>query len=291
MLYALDSSQVARLRASLSTAQFAGAEVLHAVYRTDPAVVARVLPKPLRMAEPIAVAFVAHYPETNFGPGYNEGALFVQAALGREIGLYCLAMPVDDDMAMAAGREVFGFPKKMAERITLEKTGTRILGRVVRKGIEILKIETNADSPAEPDDLGAMGAAAVDDTGQPCRQVVSFLFKFFMRPDLKGFDYLPRLIRQATLLRPRAELKRGSGSVVVRSSACDPLGAIPVMGESVRCLYGIWDNTMMPGRVLRRVWNLPRFLPHAFFKTDFAPTLLGSTSLSSKTARSGGGSS
>ncbi len=31
--------------------------------------------------------------------------------------MYCLSMPVDDDMAMAGGREAFGYPKKMAEVI------------------------------------------------------------------------------------------------------------------------------------------------------------------------------
>ena len=32
-----------------------------------------------------------------------------------EVGVYILAMHVDNDMAMALGREMFGYPKKMAE--------------------------------------------------------------------------------------------------------------------------------------------------------------------------------
>lgn len=35
------------------------------------------------------------------------------------------------------------------------------------------------------------------------------------------------------------------------------------------------DLAMLPGRVIARTWNIFRFLPHAFFKMDMAPTLLG----------------
>ena len=52
--------------------------------------------------------------------------------------MYCLSMPVDDDMAMAGGREVFGYPKKMAESITLREEGSTVIGSAVRKGTEIL---------------------------------------------------------------------------------------------------------------------------------------------------------
>jgi hypothetical protein len=105
--------------------------------------------------------------------------------------------------------------------------------------------------------------------------VVSFLFKCFPSPDGRRFDYLPRLVRQATVFRPRPGIRTGVGRVVLSSSIFDPLGSI-VVGPVISCTHGIWDNTMLPGRVVRRVWNVWRFLPHAFFSTDLAAIRLRS---------------
>lgn len=276
MLYALAASDIDRLRGLKFIPEFTGAEMLVAAFRTDPAVVARILPRPLRPPqEAVAIAFVARYPQTNFGCVYNEGALLVRAVLGREVGLYCLAMPVDDDMAMIGGRERLGFPKKMAEHIGLERNGDHVTGRVVRKGVEILRIEGELGPAAEATDLDVVGAATLDENGRSCRQVVSFLFKYSPSPGGRGFDYLPRLIRQATLFRPRANVRKAIARVVLASSPYDPLGEVAVAGPVLACFHGLWDNTMLPGRVVRRVWNVRRFLPHAFFKTDMVPVLLG----------------
>jgi acetoacetate decarboxylase len=276
MRFALSPSEVADLRRAPLVAEFVGSEMLLAAFQTEPHAIARILPRPLRpTSQPIAFAFVAHHPQTNFGSAYHEGALFLQARLGRETGLYCLAMPVTEDMAMVYGRERFGFPKKIAEIISLEDTGSQVVGRVVRKGAEILRIELEPNAMAEPGDPGIFWHEAVDSAGRRCWEAIAFLFKFFPSPDGKHFDYLPRLVRQPTLFRPRAGLRKGGGRVVLTSTACDPLGEVPV-GPMIGCMHGLWDNTMLPGRVVRRVWNVWRFLPHAFFRMDAASSYLAS---------------
>jgi len=244
-----------------------------AIYRTDPVAVQTILPLQLKPTQPpTAVCFIARYPQTNFGSVY----LFIQARLGADVGWYCLAMPVADDTAMIGGREQFGFPKKPADRITLEASGTQVIGRVQRKGCEILRIEVEPGAALAPRDLSALGPDAVDENGQACTEVVSFLFKHFPSPDYKRSEYVPRLVRQVTLFRPRSDVRRGSARMVVTSSPCDPLGEVPV--ESlIACLHGTCDNTMLPGKVVGRAWNVSRFMPHAFFKTDASAFLLGST--------------
>ena len=119
MLYAVDKRELrAWARTGPFLPRFTAAEMLLVGFRTDPTVVERILPKPLQVPDdPLALAFVARYPETNFGVTYNEGALIVPATFKGEVGGYCLAMPVDNDMAMVGGRERHGFPKKMADQI------------------------------------------------------------------------------------------------------------------------------------------------------------------------------
>lgn len=276
MLYALDAQELqAMSRRAEFRSEFTGAEMLLAVYRTDPAVVARILPRPLKPAPlPLVLAFVARYPQTNFGSAYNEGALIVQASFRGELGGYCLAMPVDEDNALIAGRELYGFPKKIAEQIRIDTVRNTTVGRVVRKGTEILRIELEPDAPADLASLAMLGAARPDDGGRTCLPLSSYLFKFFPSPDGRSFDYIPRLVRQVTLFRPRDGLRRGRARVVVTSSPLDPLGEVPVIGTPIACVHGVWDNTMLPGDVVARVWNPRRFLPYAFFKHDTTVALL-----------------
>ena len=273
MLYAWEQNELMQLRSADWTAEFPGAKVLTAVFRTDQAVLARILPHPLRSPEhPLGFAFVAHYPLTSFGTVFSEAALFVQAEHRGRKGMYCLAMPVDDDMAMAGGREVFGYPKKMAESITLEKVGSNVVGSVVRKGTQLLRIEVE---PNRPGDIDALALTGERDPESPrAFEVTVYLFKHFQSPTMRGFDYLPRLIAEPIVLRPRDDLRAGDGTISLTSSPYDPVGEIPVT-EMVTCAYGTYDNTMMPGKVVGRVWNPIAFAKHAFFKVDVAPVKLG----------------
>ncbi len=248
---------------------FTGAEMLWVYFHTDPAVIEAVLPKPLEVPpEPIAAAFIARYPETNFGVTYNEGALFVGAMHGDEVGTYCLAMPVDDDMALIGGRERYGYPKKIAEEITLTLEGQRATGTVTRKGHEIMHIDVELADEVDLETMAQAGRPIVTDLeGHQAMLGLSFLFKYFPTTSGRGFEHAPRLIRQPNLFRPRPGMRAGAGKLELGSSATDPLGDIPVR-EVVSMTYGVYDNVMLPGRKVATVRNPLRFAPYAFFKTD-----------------------
>ena len=100
--------EIQKRRERSETADFAGAEMVSAIWLTKPDIVERVLPPPLKPAKiPLAHAFVSNYPETNFGLPYLESALFVRCDLNGIEGNYCLAMHLDGPgkgLAMAGGR-------------------------------------------------------------------------------------------------------------------------------------------------------------------------------------------
>lgn len=285
MLYALAPDEVVRLRRRLASLelQFSGAELLQVLFRTDPDFAARVVPKPLRPADPPrGLVFVARYAETNFGRPYDEGALFVEVRWGKERGLYCLAMPVTDDMAMVGGREVYGFPKKLADRVTLERRGASVTGSVVRRGTELLRIEATLTGPVAPPDLDALGREVLDDAGRRAREVVCFNYKFFPAPGFSGFETIPRLVRAVILERPRPGLQRATAQVTLRSTAADPFGEVPVVGEPEACVYGVFDNTLRPGHPVARAWLPWTVLPHAFFKDDSTERFLAADAAEAK---------
>lgn len=270
MQYARTASELDRWRRiGAFVGRFTGAEMVMVVARTDPGVVAAVLPKPLQAPkDPVVSALVAHYPQTNFGVDYYEGALSLGAEYRGERGFYCLAMPVDDDTAMIGGREQFGFPKKMADHISLDRDGARVIGSVVRHGVEILHIEGDAHAEVAPEPK--WGTREVRDLeGRTAAASTSFLFKY--SPAAKGglFAHLPQLIRQVTLFAPREGTLEGveGAKLELVSSKVDALGEIPAY-EILSATYGVFDNTMLPGKVLRRVYNPLAFAPYAMFKND-----------------------
>ena len=269
MLFALDAQELAELKALERVPQFHGARMLVVVFRTDAAVVRSVLPRQLSpVDEPLGVAFVAEYGSTNFGLQYREAGLSLRCRLGREHGLYHLCMPVDDDAALIGGRESFGFPKKMAESISLHETEDTLSGSVTRRGVELLRIQATRSEPASTTDLARVFE---NDGGAVCTR--SFLFKFFPAPNGKSLDYLPRVVRQQTAIEP-LQVDTVDATVELTSSPLDPWGDIPVHGVEA-AVAGTFDLTLDSGKVVRRVWNVFRFLPHLFHKTDTLALLRG----------------
>lgn len=245
--------------------EFFDAEMVTVYWLTKPEIVKRLLPPPLKPAdEPLAYAFLADYPRTNFGPPYREGALFLNAQFEGEVGGYCLAMPVTGDMAMAGGREIFGYPKKMAE-VDLTKEEYRLRGSLKRHGQRFFKLR--ADLAAPPNDdafLSYFRETAVSQQNGAMR-VASYLFKHFMAPDGVGFDYPPRLVRQETLLQPHTTTFAWA-EIALPPSGCDPWYEVEVV-TMLGAVYTIGTNRMLPGEVVTEV-DETAFAPYAFLKWD-----------------------
>lgn len=123
---------------------YTNAEMVVILYSVDRDQVAEIIPAPLKVSRsPLVFAFVAWYPETTIGP-YFEAATLIQARLKQEDGkkvegFYCNSMFVDSDHALAAGREIWGYPKKFAE-MSVKKSGNKIIGLLRRKNIDVMKI-------------------------------------------------------------------------------------------------------------------------------------------------------
>ncbi|MCB1842645.1 MAG: acetoacetate decarboxylase family protein [Halioglobus sp.] len=91
-------------------------------------------------ASPCVTFFIADYPHTSYGFSYHEAAVWVHAVDDSGELQHCPWMLVDDDQALVLGRELMGFPKMLGE-ISLHSDGQHALGRAVRKGREMLRIE------------------------------------------------------------------------------------------------------------------------------------------------------
>src|SRR5688572_23831841 len=107
--------------------RFVDREYLIITYRTDPAALARVVPKPLEIVDPVVkYEFIRMPDSTGFGD-YTESGQVIPVKFDGEIGGYVHAMFLDDDPPIAGGRELWGFPKKLASP-TLSVESDTLLG-------------------------------------------------------------------------------------------------------------------------------------------------------------------
>ncbi len=239
---------------------FYDAEIFTVYWETKPEVIKRILPPPLKPAKkPLVHAFIANYPRTNFCPAYKEAALFILADFNGELGTYCLSMPISDGMAMGLGREIYGFPKKMAQ-IELNADGDIVEGSVSRNGIDFFNIKAKLDEKFNAEN-GQKIIADNYGTGLPI-----FNFKYSKSPDGSGFDLKPRLIKQGATMDNKV-LKTGVFEINMQDSPHDPWAELEVV-KMLGCTYTVGTSVLLRGKVLAEV-DPTTFIPYSNSKWDW----------------------
>ncbi len=243
--------------------EFYDAEMVVVMWDTKPEIIKRLLPPPLKPTDrPLVTAFVAHYPKTNFGPFYYEGALFVRAQFDGVAGNYCLAMPVTGDMAMAGGREQFGYPKKMA-KIKFEHSAHSIRAHVERHDIQFFEVRARLTGKTNTEGFQTIVLSEASEEGS-----VAYNFKHFLAPDETLLDYDPRLVRERTIFRP-AVFEWAEVEVFLSHSEYDPWAEVEIV-QVLGGVYMVGSNTMLKGEVVAEVDPIA-FEPYAWLKWDFWP--------------------
>ncbi len=245
----------------LKTFDFFDAEILTVLWETKREVVERLLPPPLMPADlPIVTAYVSNFPRTNWGKPYLEGALFLRAKFNDIEGLYCLSMPVTNDMALIGGRETFGFPKKIGT-IKLNREGDNVSGWTERHGIRFFEVRANLsgkfNSPDAQEIFDKINVSRVN--------AVYYNFKYSFSPDWNSFDYSPHLVR-GELETHQKSREIGEAEVVVQSSDFDPWVEIEIV-RVLGAVYTISDFSMLKAKVIAEV-DPVSFLPYSFMKGD-----------------------
>jgi len=142
--------------------------------------------------------FVAHFPWTAFGSTYREAGVLLHVRRRLRRAVFCPWMVVDDDVALISGRELLGYPKKLAERIELEIDGDDVRALAVRRGTKLVEIRAR---------LGA--EVAVD-----------------AAPKMLGQRVINVRARRLVTFTPRERMSSariGSAEISIGSSERDPL--------------------------------------------------------------------
>lgn len=94
--------------------RFIDREFVIVTYRTDAEALRAVVPEPLTFDEPLVkFEFIRMPDSTGFG-AYTEAGQVIPVRFGEVAGGYSHSMYLNDDAPIAGGREIWGFPKKLA---------------------------------------------------------------------------------------------------------------------------------------------------------------------------------
>ena len=95
-------------------------------YRTDPEALRRVVPEPLEIVEPVVnYEFIRMPDSTGFGD-YTESGQVIAVRYQGQTGGYTHQMFLNDHPPIAGGRELWGFPKKLAQPTLAVETDTLV---------------------------------------------------------------------------------------------------------------------------------------------------------------------
>ncbi|HUX79158.1 MAG TPA: acetoacetate decarboxylase [Alphaproteobacteria bacterium] len=94
--------------------RFMNREFLTITYETDMDKLKEVVPEPLEVTDPLVkFEFIRMPDSTGFGD-YTESGQIIPVTFNGKKGSYSHAMYLDDEAPIAAGREIWSFPKKLA---------------------------------------------------------------------------------------------------------------------------------------------------------------------------------
>ncbi len=94
--------------------RFYNREFFVVAYRTDPEALRAVVPEPLEIGDAIVkYEFIRMPDSTGFGD-YTETGQVIPVTFNGQPGSYVHSMYLDDEAPIAGGREIWGFPKKLA---------------------------------------------------------------------------------------------------------------------------------------------------------------------------------
>lgn len=247
------------------TSVFKDAEMLLLFWETKSEIVERLLPPPLEpLKRPVAFAFLANYPSHSYGLPYYESALILKCQYNGEIGNYFLAMHLTEDRAAFAGREIFGFPKKLAN-VYLEKKDNEVYGYSERLGTK--NIEVNVKLTGKFNDQETLKVIKeINQIPKRGKNHINFLFKHFPAPNKDGFDYHPWVIRQETAGGFKS-MSMGEANITLNSTVHDPWAEIEIV-RVLGAMYVNTDNEMFPGEKIAEV-DPDEFLPYSYIKWDW----------------------
>ena len=220
--------------------RFIDREFLVITYRTDPDLLQKLIPAPLKVLEPVVKFEFINMPDsTGFGH-YCESGQVIPVSLDGVEGSFVLSMYLNDHPPIAAGRELWGFPKKLGDP-ELKVHKDTLVGTLDYGDFRVA--------------TGTMGfkhrqldnAAIKASLASP-----SFLLKII--PHVDGTARICELVQYELADITVKGAWTGPGALDLNPHALAPVAALPVL-EILSAVHILADLTLPLGRVVHDYLN------------------------------------
>lgn len=204
-------------------------------YRTDPEALRKVIPAPLEFGEPVVkYEFIRMPDSTGFGD-YTESGQVIPVTFRGERGSYVHAMYLDCDPPIAGGREIWGFPKKLASpQLSVDKD---TLVGVLRFGPVPVAVAT----------MGYKHRALSNEAVKASLEAPNFLLKII--PHVDGSPRICELVRYCSGDVTVKGAWEGPAALELFHHALAPVAALPVL-EVLSASHILSDLTLQLGTVV-----------------------------------------
>jgi len=196
--------------------------------------------------KPLFLYFQAYYPFSSLYGSYNEVVLAPLVLYQNQPHLFISYIYVDNDAALTAGREIWGFPKKFAN-MKLEIKGESVEASLERPtGRKLISAQMRIERQAKLEELQSSGIGSSP----------TLLLKIIPNPDAESKPSI-ELVKVEVKMMPRVStsdnsLELWTGKLLlnfVEESLTDPLSKFgPV--ELVSAYFGRFDMILPPGKVI-----------------------------------------
>ncbi|WP_027136265.1 acetoacetate decarboxylase [Geminicoccus roseus] len=210
-------------------------EYLIITYRTDPDKLRALVPEPLQVDEPLVkFEFIRMADSTGFGDYTESGQVIPVSFQGRKGG-YTHCMFLDDHPPIAGGRELWGFPKKLAKP-TLRADVDTMLGTLDYGSVRIA--------------TGTMGYKhKVADAEKVKASMLTPTWLIKIIPHVDGTARICELVEYYLEDVDLHGAWTGPASLTLASHALAPVAELPVL-EIVSASHIIADLTLGMGKVV-----------------------------------------
>jgi acetoacetate decarboxylase len=214
-------------------------EILTVVYETDAEAADALIPAPLELTAPRVLVNVYWMHDAEFFGVYGESAVQLPVRLpDGSPAMYSPFLVLGSDGAVAAGRELYGQPKKAGE-VELRPYGDLLVGRVARNSIDVVTATLCWKQQAcAPDLLEPL----VPGSGTNVNLRVLPADGDAVTRELVARDFEDVVVH---------ECWTGPATIELRPNAQVPVHQLPVRAVS-GALHRLVDLTLPPGRVIHR---------------------------------------
>ncbi len=218
--------------------RFIDREFFIITYETDRDALRRQVPEPLEIPEAVVKFEFIRMPDSSGFGNYTESGQVIPVTFNGQKGQYVLSMFLDDDPPIAAGREIWGFPKKLAyPSLTVDPVSKDTLVGRLKYGSVDVAIGTMGFK-YEPADTRAIQKSL--------EEVPNYLLKIIPNPD--GTTAIRQLVQYNLKDVTVKGAWTGPCDLQLFHHALAPVATLPIK-RIVSCSHFISDLTLPYGKV------------------------------------------